>query len=195
MKTLKLAAILLFLTTSINFAQSNWKFDKSHSKIGFSVTHMIISETEGNFKEFDGSIIAKDDTFEGAKVDFSAEINSIDTDNEKRDNHLKSDDFFNAEKFPKLTFNSKSFTKVDGKKYKLIGDLTIRDKTKEVELEVKLNGTVKDPWGNTRAGFNLEGVVNRFDYDLKWNNLLETGGLVVGEDVTIIGKIELIKEK
>lgn len=195
MKTLKLTAVLLFLALSVNFAQTSWAFDKSHSKIGFSVSHMLISETEGNFKEFDGSVTSEGDNFEGAKINFSADINSIDTDNEKRDGHLQSDDFFNAEKFPKLTFVGKSFTKVEGKKYKLVGDLTIRDITKEVELDVKLNGTVKDPWGNTRAGFNLEGEVNRFDFDLKWNTLLETGGLVVGEDVTILGKIELIKQK
>ena len=195
MKTLKLTAVLLFLAISANFAQTSWAFDKSHSKIGFSVSHMVISETEGNFKEFDGSVSSEGDNFEGAKINFSADIKSIDTDNEKRDNHLQSDDFFNAEKFPKLIFKGKSFTKVDGKMYKLVGDLTIRDKTKEVELDVKLNGTVKDPWGNTRAGFNLEGEVSRFDFDLKWNTLLETGGLVVGEDVTILGKIELIKQK
>ncbi len=195
MKNLKMVVLFSIITISITFAQTSWKFDKSHSKVGFSVTHMVISETEGNFKEFEGKILTDEDNFENAKVNFSANINSIDTDNEDRDKHLKADDFFNAEKFPKLTFVSKSLKKIEGKEYKLIGDLTIKGITKQVELDVTFNGTIKDPWGNTRAGFNLEGEINRFDYGLKWNKVLETGGLMVGKDVTIIGKIELIKEK
>ena len=194
MKTLKLIAALFLLTISFTFAQTNWAIDKSHSKVGFSVSHMVITDVEGNFKDFDVSVVANGESFDDAKISFSANIASIDTDNEKRDNHLKSDDFFNAEKYPKITFVGKSLKKVDGKKYKLTGDLTIRDKTKEVEIDVKFNGTVKDPWGNTRAGFSLVGVVNRFDFDLKWNTLLESGGLVVGEDVTLEAKIELIKK-
>ena len=195
MKTYKLVVLLLLIVSSITFAQTNWSFDKSHSKIGFSVSHLVITDVEGNFSEFDGKIISSGDGFENATVEFSAQVASIDTDNEKRDNHLKSDDFFNAEKFPKLSFVSKSFKKVDDKNYKLIGDLTIRDVTKEVELDVVHNGTVKDPWGNTKAGFKLEGEINRFDYNLKWSKTLETGGLVVGEDVTIIGKLQLMQNK
>ncbi len=194
MKTIKLLFALLFLSASLTFAQTNWAFDKSHSKIGFSVTHLLITDVEGQFKEFEGTIVSPTDNFENASINFTAEISSIDTDNEKRDNHLKSDDFFNAEKFPKMTFKSKSFTKVEGKNFKLVGDLTIRDVTKEVSLDVVYNGTVKDPWGNTKAGFSLEGVINRFDYNLKWDAAIETGGLVVGEDVTILAKLQLIKK-
>lgn len=195
MKTLKLTAILLFLFISINFAQTSWNLDNSHSKLGFSVTHMLITEVDGKFNDFSGSITSNDDTFEGAKIEFSAKIASIDTDNEKRDQHLQSDDFFNAEKFPDLKFVGQSLTKVEGKKYKLVGDLTIRGVTKEVELDVVYNGTVADPWGNTRAGFGIEGEVNRFDYNLKWNKALEAGGLMVGEDVKIYAKLELVKQK
>ncbi len=195
MKTLKIIAATLILTVSLTFAQTTWDFDKSHSKIGFSVTHLVITDVEGNFKEFEGSITTSGDDFENAKIEFSANVASINTDNEKRDEHLRSDDFFNAEKFPQLTFKSKSFSKVDDKNYKLVGDLTIRDVTKEVELNVVYNGTVEDPWGNTKSGFSLEGEINRFDYNLKWNKTIEAGGLVVGEDVTILAKLQLVKQK
>jgi polyisoprenoid-binding protein YceI len=194
MKTLKTLFALLFISVSISFAQTNWEFDKSHSKVGFSVTHLLITDVEGQFKSFEGKIVSPGDDFKDATVEFSADIASIDTDNDKRDNHLKSDDFFNAEKFPKMIFKSKSFTTVDGKTYKLVGDLTIRDVTKEVELDVKYNGMVKDPWGNTKTGFSLEGVINRFDFNLKWNSAIESGGLVVGEDVTISAKLQLVKK-
>lgn len=194
MKTLKITAVLILAAFSITFAQSNWAIDKSHSKIGFSVAHLVISEVEGRFKDFDASIVSSNDNFEEAQINFSANIASINTDDEKRDDHLKGDDFFNAEKFPKLTFKSKSFKKIDDKNYKLIGDLTIKDVTKEVELDVKYNGTIKDPWGNTKAGFVLNGVINRFDYNLKWSSVMEAGGLVVGQDVTIVAKFELIKK-
>lgn len=194
MKNINMSLMLLIASVSLTLAQTNWVFDKSHSKIGFSVTHMLITDVEGDFKEFDGKIESNGDTWENAKIEFTADIASIDTDNEKRDGHLKSDDFFNAEKFPKLTFVGKSFKKVDDDEYRLVGDLTIRDVTKEVELEVEHNGTIVDPWGNTKAGFGLEGEINRFDYNLKWNKAIETGGLVVGEDVKIIGKLQLMKK-
>ena len=195
MKTLKIIAATLILTVSLTFAQTTWDFDKSHSKIGFSVTHLVITDVEGNFKEFEGTITTSGDDFENAKIEFSANVASINTENEKRDEHLRSDDFFNAEKFPQLTFNSKSLNKVDDKNYRLVGDLTIRDVTKEVELNVVYNGTVEDPWGNTKSGFSLEGEINRFDYNLKWNKTIEAGGLVVGEDVTILAKLQLVKQK
>jgi polyisoprenoid-binding protein YceI len=194
MKTLKLVAAMLTLTVSSMLGQSNWAFDMAHSKVGFSVTHLVISEVEGQFNEFDGSVVTVNEGFENAKVEFSANIASINTENEQRDNHLKSDDFFNAEKFPKMAFVGKSFKKVDENNYKLVGDLTIRDVTKEVELDVKFNGIVKDPWGNTKAGFKATGMVNRFDYNLKWNKAIETGGLVAGEDVSIILNMQLLKK-
>lgn len=196
MKRINLIGMMLlaaFLTTS---AQVSWKFDKSHSSIGFEVDHMVISEVEGKFTEYEGTFTSPaEDNFEGATVEFSIDVNSINTTNTDRDNHLKSDDFFNAEKFPKIVFKGKSMTKVNDKKYKLIGDLTMRDVTKEVTLDVEFNGNAKDPWGNTRAGFSIEGEVNRFDYGLKWNNVLETGGLVVSEEVRIDIDVQVIKNK
>ena len=175
------------------FAQTNWKFDKSHTSIGFSVTHLLITDVEGRFKSFDGSIATKGDDFEHASVEFWADIASIDTDNEKRDSHLKSDDFFNAEKYPKMTFKGKSMKKSGKNTYKLTGDLTIRDVTKTVVLDVVHKGTTKDPWGNTKAGFRISGEVNRFDYNLKWNTLTEAGGAVVGKTVTLVINMQLVK--
>ncbi len=195
---MKLLKYIVAITLFFNFlltAQTKWVFDKAHTKISFSVSHMVINEVEGNFKSFDGSLTTNKNDFTDAKIKFTVDVNSINTDNSERDKHLKSDDFFNAKKYPKMVFVSKSLKKISGKKYKMVGDLTIRDKTKEIVLDVKFNGTIKDPWGNIRAGFSLEGEINRFDYNLKWSKLLETGGLVVGKTVTILGKVELIKQK
>lgn len=188
------ALLILFGFFSIN-AQTKWIVDKSHSKVQFTVTHLIISEVTGQFKSFDANVEATKDDFTGARIEFSADVNSINTDNEDRDKHLKSDDFFNAEKFPKITFVGKSFKKVGGKNYKLVGDFTIRDVTKQITLDVVYNGSVKDPWGNTKAGFKIKGEVNRFDYNLKWNTLMEAGGAVVGKTVSIVVDLELQKVK
>ncbi|MEW6702092.1 MAG: YceI family protein [Bacteroidota bacterium] len=187
-----ITVLLLFGFISLN-AQIKWAIDKTHSGVQFSVSHLVISEVSGQFKSFDGSIEAAKDDFTDAKIDFSVDVASISTENEKRDTHLKSDDFFNAEKFPKMTFKGKSLKKVAGKNYKLVGDLTIRNVTKEVTLYVVYNGTVKDPWGNTKAGFKIKGEINRFDYNLKWNALMEAGGAVVGSTVYITVNLELQK--
>ena len=194
MKTLKIIAVLLILTVSSTLAQSTWKFDKAHSRVGFSVSYLVITDVEGNFEEFEGTITSIGDDFQDATIEFSAEVSSINTENEKRDSHLQSDDFFNAENFPKLMFKSKSFKKIDDKNYKLVGNLTMRDVTKEVELDIVFNGIVNDPWGNTKAGFALKGEVNRFDYNLKWNKTVEAGGLIVSDEVTILANLTLIKQ-
>lgn len=175
-------------------AQSKWSFDKAHSKVSFNVEHLVISEVTGQFQTFDGTVTSSSDNFVGGDIEFTIDVASIDTDNERRDGHLKSDDFFNAEKFPKITFKGKSLKQIDGKNYQLTGDLTIRDVTKEVVLDVRYGGTVTDPYGNVKAGFKVTGNINRFDYNLKWNAALESGGLVVGENVEIVGNIELKKE-
>ena len=188
-----LAAVLLMIASSTGFAQTTWNFDKAHTSIGFSVTHLVITQVEGRFKEFGGSVTAQGDSFDNSVIEFWAEIASIDTDNETRDSHLLKDDFFNAEKYPRMTFKGKSMRKVSEKKYELTGDLTIRDVTKTVTFDVDYAGTVKDPWGNTRAGFKLNGELDRFDYNLKWNVLTEAGGAVAGRVVTLIINIELVK--
>ncbi|MBY0536087.1 MAG: YceI family protein [Chitinophagaceae bacterium] len=182
-----LAALVISLGAS---AQGTWKTDASHSNVKFTVTHLVVSEVDGLFKTFDGTIKTTKADFSDASIDFTVDVASINTDNEMRDKHLKSDDFFNAEKFPKMTFKSVSFKKVSGNKYVLEGDLTIRDITKRVKFDVTYGGTVKDPWGNTKAGFKVKGSINRFDYNLKWNTVTEAGGAVVGKDVEITLNLE-----
>ena len=195
MAKLRLAAILAVMSLMTINAQTKWTVDKAHSKVQFTVTHLVISEVTGEFKSFDATVESSKDDFTDAKIDFSADVSSISTDNDARDKHLKSDDFFNAEKFPKLTFKGKSFTKVGDKNYKLVGDLTIRDVTKEVSLDVVYNGSIKDPWGNIKAGFKIKGEINRFDYNLKWNALIEAGGAVVSKTVEMTVNLELQKAK
>jgi polyisoprenoid-binding protein YceI len=188
---LKTLLVLLFFSVTYFAQQTAWKFDKAHSQIQFTVTHLVISEVTGSFQNFDGTVRTKDEDFSTAEIEFTIQTKSINTGIEKRDNHLRSDDFFNAEKFPQITFKSKSMKKVGDNRYKLVGDLTIRDVTKEVELDVVHGGIIDDGYGNRKAGFNLTGTVNRFDYNLKWNALIEAGGAVVGPEVKIICNVEL----
>lgn len=193
MHKLTLLISFMLLGTLIK-AQSTWNFDKIHSNISFSVEHLVISEVTGKFGSFEGEVVAKSDDFDGSKISFVIDVNSLDTDNEKRDGHLKSDDFFNAEKYPKITLSNGVLEQVEGNKYKLKGDLTIRDVTKPVVFEVKYGGTITDPDGNVKAGFKIKGMINRFDYHMKFNAAMEAGGLIVGEDVEIVCNIELIKQ-
>lgn len=197
MKTLKTLTIIILTFAFLNAQNKEtlWVVDKAHTKIGFAVTHLLISEVEGHFKDFDIKVTSSGDNFENAKIEFTAKTASIFTDNERRDEHLRSDDFFNSEKFPEMKFVSKSFKKVGKNNYKLIGDLTIRDVTKQITLDVVYNGTVKDPWGNTKAGFNVSGQLNRFDYGLKWNALTELGGAVVDKIVKLRIHVELTKQQ
>ncbi len=195
MKKLTLLASAFVLTLSA-MAQVNWKVDASHSKLGFSVTHLMITETEGKFKIYEGKVGTKSDAdFTDGTIEFSVDVNSINTDDEKRDGHLKAEDFFNAAKYPKMTFKSTSMKKGKGAhEYIITGDLTIKDVTKKVTLVAVHSGkNVKDPWGNTRTGFSVSGTINRTDFGLKWNAALETGGVAVSEEVKIQCTIELIK--
>jgi len=195
MKKLNIFLLFFFFTFFAVNAQTVWKFDKSHTTIGFEVSHMVISSVDGKFKDFDGTITTEGNEWTNADVVFTAKVNSIDTDNEDRDKHLRSEDFFYAEKYPEMTFVSKSIEKVGDNKYKMTGDLTIRGITKEIVLDVTHNGTVTDPWSNVRAGFSIDGTVNRFDYGLEWNKTLDTGGLVVGEDVDLKIEAEIVRQK
>lgn len=196
MKYIKhLLVVLLFVLTGFSPAQAvNWKVDPAHSKVQFTVSHMVISEVTGYFKKFDAKVTGTNNDLSDANIDFTIDVNSIDTDNPTRDNHLKSDDFFNAGKFPQIEFKGSSLTKVGDNKYKLKGNFTMRDITKPVELDVVYGGTVKDPSGKTRSGFKISGSLNRLDYNLKWNKLLETGGAVVGREVNILCNMEFVKE-
>jgi len=194
MHKFKFLAVLLFLVSSSLFAQTTWTVDKAHTKVGFSVTYLVITDVQGYFKDYDAQITTDGDDFSTANIELKVNTSSIFTDNDKRDNHLRSDDFFNAEKYPQMIFKGKTMKKVSDNKYKLVGDFTIRDVTKQVELDVKYNGTVKDPWGNTKAGFKVTGEIDRFDYKLKWDKSIETGSLVVGKEVELIIDLQLVKK-
>jgi len=174
-------------------ATTTWVFDPAHSELQFKVKHLLISTVTGSFKEFNGAVTAADG-FEDADIRFETSIASLTTHNEQRDGHLMSPDFFDAEKYPKLSFTSTRFTKKSGDEYDLEGNLTIKDVTRPVTLAVTYNGTAVDPYGNTKAGFELIGKINRKDFGLAWNALTEAGGMVVGEDVKLLGNIQLLKQ-
>lgn len=173
-------------------ATTKWTIDATHSEIGFKVKHMMFTNVSGKFNSYEGTISTEEDNFENASIEFSADINSIDTNNADRDNHLKSGDFFDVENHPKLTFQSTSFTK-NGDDYELVGDLSLKGVTKSVKLTTEFSGLMKDPWGNTKAGLNISGKINRKDWGLNWNSALETGGVLVGEEVRLNIEIQLIK--
>jgi len=172
-----------------------WSVDTTHSKVQFSVKHMVIAQVTGEFQKYDLNINKMNGSFESAEVEFSIDTDTINTGIEDRDKHLKSADFFDVGKFRKIYFKSTSIKKVDDETYKMTGDLTIKNVSKPIELTVSFGGQIVDPWGNIRAGYNIEGTINRFDYDLTWNNLIETGGAVVGKKVKINTDIEIVTPK
>lgn len=174
---------------------TKWNLDKSHSSVKFTVQHLVISEVEGSFKLFSGDVNSVNPDFTNAAINFSVDVNSINTDDEKRDGHLKSDDFFNAEKYPEMKFTSTSFKKVKGNIYMLDGNLTIRNTTKKVKFAVMYVGTIKDPWGNIKAGFKASGKINRKEFGLKWGALTEAGGAVVGDEVNMVINVEFAQQK
>lgn len=173
---------------------ATYKIDVDHSDIMFKVKHLMISTVSGIFKKFDATAEINDNDLTDAKVSFEADLTSVDTKNEQRDTHLKSDDFFNAEKYPKMTFRSNSVQKVADDEFKLMGDLTIRDVTKPIELKVEFNGEITDPWGKERLGFEITGKINRREYGLKWSAVTEAGGIVVADDVKLQLNVEMIKQ-
>lgn len=174
------------METAVN---TNWKIDPTHSEIEFKVKHMMISTVTGSFTDFDATVEADKENFEDAKFSFNTKIDSINTKNGDRDTHLKSEDFFNAEKYPTLSFKSKSF---DGEK--MVGDLTIKNVTKEVVLNVDFNGIAVDPYGQTKAGFEAEGTISRKDFDLSWNAVTEAGSIVVSDKVKLIANLQFTKQ-
>lgn len=174
-------------------ATTTWTLDPTHSELQFKVKHLMITTVTGSLNVLTASLTSESDDFENAQVKFEADTASIDTGNNDRDNHLKSGDFFNADEFPKVSFVSTSFTK-DGGDYSLKGDLTIKDVTKPVKLAVEFGGIATDPWGNTKAGFTISGKINRTDFGLNWNAALETGGVMVSEEVKILGELQFVKQ-
>ena len=189
MKLLKLGIISLF-TSSALFA-GTYNVDTSHSSVGFSVKHMMISNVKGTFDAFKGSFEYDEKTDTLKALHGEVEVKSINTSNKKRDDHLRSSDFFAADKYPQITFKLHNI-----KGDKAYGTLTMRGVSKEIALDLETSGTtIKDPWGNTRTGLSLNGKINRFDYEIKYNSLLEAGGVAIGEDVKINIEIEGILKK
>lgn len=168
---------------------TNWSIDNAHSEIAFKVKHMMISTVTGHFEDFEATAKTNGDNFNNAVIEFSAKTASINTKNKDRDAHLKSDDFFNSEKFPEMKFVSKSF---DGEH--LIGDLTIRDVTKEITLNADFNGVAVDPYGQTKAGFEITGELNRKDFNLTWSAITEAGSIVVSDKVKLVVDVQFIKQ-
>ena len=170
---------------------TKWVIDPTHSEIGFKVKHLMISNVKGNFTEFEGA--AEGEDFFKSPVHVKIKADSIFTNNSDRDNHLKSADFFDVENNEYITFESKEFTQVDDEDYKLKGILTIKGISNEVTLDVEYGGTNKDPWGNEKLALEIEGKINRKDFGLIWNAALETGGVMVSDEVKIIAEVQFVK--
>ena len=173
---------------------TQWEFDMAHSKISFDVTHMVISHVEGRFGSFTGSVEAGKDDFSDAKTTITIDTATINTDNDRRDGHLRSPDFFDVEKYPEITFVSTNVRKSGKNSYLLTGDLIMHGATKPVELNVQHLGTILDPRGNTRAGFKVKGTINRTDWGLTYNSIMDSGGFVISENIDINGNVELIRK-
>ena len=174
-------------------ATTKWVLDPTHSELQFKVKHLMITTVTGNIKSFSAELDSEGDDFTNAVISFSGNINSIDTGNGDRDAHLKSGDFFDAEQYPAITFQSTDVEK-DGGDYIVKGNLTIKDVTKAVKLNAEFGGIATDPWGNTKAGFTLSGKINRTEFGLTWNAALETGGVMVSEEVKILGELQFVKQ-
>jgi len=192
MKKLLIATAIAAATFTAN--AQNWKIDPAHTKITFNTKYLVISDVEGEFKDFDGTFTSTKADWTDLKTNVTLKVASISTNNEMRDNHLKSDDFFNAEKYPTITFASSGIKMIDKNKYVLTGKLTIRDVTRDVQIPLVYTGTVKDPWGNVKAGFKATGSINRKDYNLKYSNAAATGEAVVADEVEFTINAVLIKQ-
>ena len=175
-------------------ANTKWLLDATHSELGFKIKHLMITNVSGTFKTFKGEVETDGTDFSLAQISLSAEVASIDTNNEQRDAHLRTSDFFEAEKYPELTFRSTKVEKIDSSNYALFGDLTLKGVTKPVKLNAEYNGLTKDPWGGERIGFFVTGKINRSDWGVTFNAALETGGAMLGEEIRINSEIQLVKQ-
>ena len=172
---------------------TKWVLDPTHSEVQFKVKHLVISTVTGSFKKFEGTLETENDDFTGAEVNISLDVDSIDTNQDQRDGHLKSADFFDAEKYPTITFKSTSFEK-DGSDYTLKGDITIKDVTKPITLTAEHGGSATDFYGNTKAGFDVVGKINRKDFGLTWDGITEAGSVVVSDEVKLIFNVQFAKQ-
>ena len=172
-----------------------WVIDPAHSEIAFRVKHLMITNVKGVFKEYDASIYTTGEDFMTAEIDFWMNPASIDTSDKKRDQHIRSADFFDVENHKQITFSANTYENVDNDgSYELYGDLTIKGIKKRIKLDVEFGGVVKDPWGNVKAGFTINGKINRKDWELNWNVMLEAGGVLLGDEVSISCEVELLKQ-
>jgi polyisoprenoid-binding protein YceI len=195
-KTMSTVLLVLVVAISAHSQTTKWIVDDTHAKIGFKVTHFGISETEGKFTKFSGTVLSDKADFADAKIDLIMDANSVDTDNDDRDKHLKTADFFDTSKYPDIVFKSKSIESVSKNKYRLRGDLTMHGVTKEILLDAVYRGTVaRDPFGNTKAGFKISGLIDRTQWGLNWGGALASGDLLVGNDVMLECNVELTKLK
>jgi polyisoprenoid-binding protein YceI len=174
-------------------SKTKWNLDTAHSEVTFRVKHMMITNVSGNFKEFTADVTTEGDDFTKADLNFSAKAASVNTNSEQRDTHLRSAEFFDAEKYPEVKFKGTKFESIGGSDYKLTGDLSMKGVTKSIKLDVEFGGIQKDPWGQTKAGFTITGKINRKDWGLNWNAALEAGGVMVSDEVRIHCEIQLIK--
>lgn len=174
---------------------TKWTIDPSHSEIQFKVRHLMVSYVTGQFTQFNATVETKGDDFTTAKVNFTADVNSISTNNEQRDAHLKNNDFFDAENHPELKFQSEKIEKLSDDEYHVEGILTIRGIGKKVVLNAEYGGIMTDPWGNTRTGFTITGKINRKDFGVSFGMVSETGGVLLGDDVKISANAEFVKQQ
>jgi polyisoprenoid-binding protein YceI len=175
-------------------ANTKWALDPTHSEIQFRVRHLMITHVTGSFGKFTADLETEGENFETAKVSFTAEVDSITTNNEQRDGHLKSADFFETSKYPVLTFLSSKLERISGEEYTLHGTMSFHGVSKNITLHVEHGGVIKDPWGSTRTGFSLEGKINRKDFGLVWNASTEAGGVVLSDEVKIHASAEFVKQ-
>lgn len=174
--------------------KTKWIIDPAHSLIGFSVKHMMFTNVSGKFEKFNAQVESENNNFSDARFHFTAEISSINTGNNERDNHLKGVDFFDSDVYPSIEFSSTSMKKISEEKFELSGVLTLRGVSKNILLDAEYSGSMTDPWGNKKAAFTLNGVINRKDWGLNWNAALEAGGVLVSEDVKLNIEIQLIQQ-
>ena len=175
-------------------ATTKWILDQTHSELGFKIKHLMISSVSGSLKSFQAEVETQGEDFTTAQINLSADMDSISTNNDQRDAHLRNSDFFEVEKYPALKFTSTKLEKIDGETFSLFGDLTLKGVTRPVKLNVEFNGVTKDPWGGERAGFVVTGKINRSDWGVNFNGVLETGGVMLSEEVRIFSEIQLVKQ-
>ncbi len=175
-------------------ATTKWILDPTHSEVGFKIKHLMITNVSGSFKDFHVIAETENNDFSSASIQATIEMDSIFTNNEQRDAHLRNSDFFEVSKYPKLIFQSTRIEKIDDDTFQVYGDMTLKGITKPIKLNVEYSGVTKDPWGSERAGFSITGKLNRNDWGVNFNGVLETGGLMLGEEVKIHSEIQLVKE-